>query len=159
MVDKKVLKKPAPVEVTEKVAPPKAAVKPAAPLAKAVAKAAETAKEVTRKVGVRKYGDNQVITLLVDYNPKRVGSAANRSFDCYEDGMTVAAFLAAGGLPISLSWDSAHGYIKIGDEFDEDAEKKSKPEPKPKAEPKPKKVKAEAEAGEEEEEAEEQEAE
>lgn len=83
--------------------------------------------EVKEKVSRSKFGDDQIITLLVDYNPKRPNTAAHKSFECYEDGMTVKAFREAGGLAISLGWDTEHGFIKIGDTFDEDAEKKTKP--------------------------------
>ena len=107
-------------------------------IVKPTATAAKPAKEKKeRAIGVRNFKDDAVITLLVSYNPKRAGSKAHASFECYEDEMTVKQFLAAGGLPVSLGWDTAHGFIKIGETFDEDAEKKSKPEPKPKAEKNP----------------------
>ena len=125
----------APAETTETVV---------AKATKAVAAATGEKKE--KKIGIRKFKDDQVITLLVDYNPKRANTAAHASFENYEDEMTVKEFLAAGGLAISLGWDSAHGYIEIGDTFNDDAEKKSKPAPKPKAEKAPKAAKAEGAA-------------
>lgn len=131
MVDKKVLKKPAPVETTEKVGKP-------------AAKAAPAAKEekAPRKIGLRNFKDDQVVTLLVDYNPKRVGSASNVRFENYEDGATVKETLAAGLTSGDLSWDVAHDYIVIGDEYDEDVVKKSKPVKEPKAKKEPKEPKA-----------------
>lgn len=106
----------------------------AAPAPKAAPKAETKPEKKASPIGNRTFKDGQIVTLLVDYNPKRPGSAAHASFDKYEDGMSVSDFLKAGGLSISLKWDVDHGFIKIADEFDEDAEKKSKPAPKPKSE-------------------------
>jgi len=53
------------------------------------------------------------ITLLVDSNPKREGSAAHGRFEKYKTGMTVAAFLAAGGTRSDLRWDSERNYVRI----------------------------------------------
>ena len=78
-----------------------------------------------------------IITLLVDHNPKRVGSASHGRFENYEDEMTVEAALKAGVTAGDLAWDVAHGFVKIAEEYDENAEKKSKAPPKPKAEKKP----------------------
>jgi len=125
MVEKKVVKK-AVAETTEAVAKPTA--KAAAP------KEAKEKKE--RKIGLRNFKDDQVITLLVDHNPKRPGSASHARFENYEDGMTVKEALTAGLISGDLSWDVAHEFIEIGAEFNEDAVKKSKAvkEPKPKKE-------------------------
>jgi outer membrane protein assembly factor BamE (lipoprotein component of BamABCDE complex) len=143
---KKVVK-PAPAEVTEKVT-------------KAVpAKDAAPKEKKERKIGTRKFKDDQIVTLLVDYNPKRKGSASHGRFENYEDGMTVTEALKAGLTSGDLSWDVEHEHIQIGDTFDDDAVVKSKPESKPKTEKvaKPKKAKKE-EVEEEEEEEEEEEA-
>ena len=122
----------APAETTETVV---------AKATKAVAAATGEKKE--KKIGIRKFKDEQIVTLLVDYNPKRAGSASNLRFENYEDGATVADTLKAGVTSGDLSWDVEHGLIKIADTFDEDAVKKSKPAPKPKAEKAPKAAKAE----------------
>jgi len=122
----------APAETTETVV---------AKATKAVAAATGEKKE--KKIGIRKFKDEQVVTLLVDYNPKRAGSASNLRFENYEDGATVADTLKAGVTSGDLSWDVEHGLIKIADEYDDAAEKKSKPAPKPKAEKAPKAAKAE----------------
>ena len=53
------------------------------------------------------------ITLLVETNPKREGSAAHGRFGLYKTGMTVAAFLAAGGTRSDLRWDSARNFVRI----------------------------------------------
>ncbi len=73
-----------------------------------------------------KFGDDQVITLLVDHNPKRPKSASFARFENYEDEMTVKGALAAGITTGDLNWDTEHGFIEIGDEYNEDAVKKSK---------------------------------
>jgi hypothetical protein len=54
------------------------------------------------------------ITLLVKENPKRAGSAAHAAYALYADGMTVAAFIGAGGTYDALRWDSARKYITVG---------------------------------------------
>jgi len=135
MVEKKVVKKVV-AETTEAVAKPTA--KAAAP------KEAKEKKE--RKIGLRNFKDDQVITLLVDHNPKRPGSASHGRFENYEDGMTVKEALTAGLISGDLSWDVAHAFIEIGAEFNEDAVKKSKAvkEPKPKKEKAAKEEKAAA---------------
>lgn len=53
------------------------------------------------------------IKLLVEANPKRPGSKSHARFALYVDGMTVEAFLAAGGKRADLAWDAAHGYIAV----------------------------------------------
>ena len=57
--------------------------------------------------------NSQVITLLVDGNPKRPWGAAHRRFDLYWTGMTVGEFLAAGGTRGDLWYDHDHGFIRI----------------------------------------------
>lgn len=56
---------------------------------------------------------SQVITLLVDGNPKRPWGAAYWRFDLYRTGMTVGAFLAAGGTRGDLWYDQDHGFIRV----------------------------------------------
>ncbi|MBW4091922.1 MAG: hypothetical protein HIU82_12570 [Proteobacteria bacterium] len=57
--------------------------------------------------------DGRVITVLAPANPKRTGSAAHGRFALYETGMTVAAFIAAGGQRIDVAYDAAHGFIRV----------------------------------------------
>jgi len=45
-------------------------------------------------------------------NPKR-GTAADR-YDLYRNGMTVAAYIAAGGQRRDVVWDQKQGWIKVG---------------------------------------------
>jgi len=90
-----------------------------------------------RKVGTRgstKFKGAQIVTLLVDYNPKRAGSSSHKRFEAYEDGMTVDEAQKAGITAGDLLWDTKHGFIEIGDAYNKNAVVKSKPEPKPKAE-------------------------
>lgn len=125
MAEKKVVKKVV-TETTEAVA-------------KAPAKVAAPKEKKVRKIGLRKWKDEQVIILLMDHNPKRPGTTGHSHFEQYEDGMTVADALKAGITGPDLSWDSKHNFIMIADEFDDTAEKKSKvvKEKKPKAEKEP----------------------
>ena len=53
------------------------------------------------------------ITLLVERNPKRPGSAAEKKFAQYETGITQADFLERGGTTPDLAYDSAHGFISV----------------------------------------------
>jgi len=90
-----------------------------------------------RKVGTRgssKFPGTNVITLLVDFNPKRKGSASHGRFENYEDEMTVEEAQKAGVTPGDLLWDTAHGFVEVGEKFNNKAVVKSKPEPKAKAE-------------------------
>lgn len=61
------------------------------------------------------FADELKITEVVA-NPKRDGSAAHTRFALYTAGMTVGAYLAAGGTRSDLAWDSAANrkFIKIG---------------------------------------------
>lgn len=56
---------------------------------------------------------HQVITVLVDGNPKRPWGAAYRRFDLYWTGMTVGEFLEAGGTRADLWYDQDHGFIRV----------------------------------------------
>ena len=105
-------KKPAakPEAAAKKTAPTKTAAKPevkkAAPAKKAEAAAA-------KKPGrAPAFTDDMKIKVLVGENPKR-GSAAER-FALYKNGMTVAAYLDAGGKRPDISWDSKQGWIQVG---------------------------------------------
>jgi hypothetical protein len=60
-------------------------------------------------------GDDRIIRLLVSRNPKRVGSATYERFARYETGMTVARALALGLTRNDLRWDADHGFIRIED--------------------------------------------
>lgn len=54
------------------------------------------------------------ISILVDKNPKREGSASAKRFALYKNGMKVSTFLEKGGTPADLTHDVKHKFIKIG---------------------------------------------
>jgi len=56
-----------------------------------------------------------VIRVLATENPKKPGSESHTRFALYSDGMTVAAFLEAGGRKADLSWDCEKGFITISE--------------------------------------------
>jgi hypothetical protein len=126
----------------KKSAPAKKATKPAAkaaaPAKKAAPKAAPaeaTEEGPGRARGPRGVGEDAVIHLLVDGNPKRAGSASHAVFENYRDGMTVGEFCDAVGKGATghLVWDAAHGSISIdGYEAGEPRKAKAK-EAKPEA--------------------------
>lgn len=94
----------------------------------------EPAKAEKKKSGLipraAKFPMDHVITLLLDYNPKRPGTTGHAHFELYEDEMTVKQALEAGITRADMLWDTKHGFLKIEEEFDDDAEKASKPEKK-----------------------------
>lgn len=55
----------------------------------------------------------RVITVLAEGNPKRAGTEAFKRFALYVSGMTVQAFLDAGGRSVDLAWDVAHKHIRL----------------------------------------------
>lgn len=79
--------------------------------------------EATKRRGrAPRYAPESTIKVLADgsgnpygkeNNPKRKGTAAAKRFELYSDGMTVAAFLAAGGTNADLSNDVGHSYIEV----------------------------------------------
>ena len=66
--------------------------------------------------------DSRGITVLADSNPKAIGSKSHARFALYAKSATVGDYIAAasglgGGRRKAvrdLTWDEAHGYIKIG---------------------------------------------
>lgn len=58
------------------------------------------------------YDPLSIIRVLVDRNPKRLGSAAYTKFIWYEDA-TVQDYLAKGGTLEEVEADVAHGYIAV----------------------------------------------
>jgi hypothetical protein len=60
-----------------------------------------------------KFAKDAVITLLVQENPKRAGSASHARFENYKSGMTVEQALAAGLISGDFTHDVAHGFIRI----------------------------------------------
>lgn len=60
------------------------------------------------------FGNNEIIQVLAESNPKKAGSKAHGRFALYETGMTVKKFLEIGGQISDLKWDSERKYIQIG---------------------------------------------
>jgi hypothetical protein len=63
--------------------------------------------------GTRAQNREKVIRILVSDNPRREGTAGYRSFALIKDGMTVGAYLEAGGRMVDLRWDEKKKNIKI----------------------------------------------
>jgi FKBP-type peptidyl-prolyl cis-trans isomerase len=61
-------------------------------------------------------------------NPKREGTKAHERFSHYEDGITVGAFIEAGGTLSTLRWDQAHDFIAINETAEEKAAWKKRKE-------------------------------
>jgi hypothetical protein len=61
----------------------------------------------------RHYNLTDIITVLVDSNPKMEGSAARKRFSLYKTGMTVEAALAAGLWAADIRHDSKKEHIKL----------------------------------------------
>lgn len=59
--------------------------------------------------------DSRIIRLLVAGNPKRAGTEGHSRFSKYKDGMTVAAFIAAGGRAADIKWDTERSFIRLDD--------------------------------------------
>lgn len=85
-----------------------------------------------------------IVSLLVQTNPKREGSAAFLRFLNYTDGMTVQNALDAGITTGDLVYDAAHGFISIEGYAAKALPPKAAKEPKAAKAPKAKKAKAPA---------------
>lgn len=59
--------------------------------------------------------DHHIIRLLASSNPKKPGSESHVRFAYYEDGMTVASYIAKGGRRPDLAWDTDKGFIRVDD--------------------------------------------
>jgi hypothetical protein len=94
-------------------AEPKAPKQPKPPKEPKAPKAPTAPKAPRESRFAKVYGPNAVITLLVDKNPKRPGSASAPRFDLYATGMTVAQWRAKGGRWDDMSWDVGHGFISV----------------------------------------------
>ena len=61
----------------------------------------------------KRFADDQVITILVEENPKRSGSKCCDRFNLYKSGITVKQYVEAGGKRDDVRWDSERGYIQV----------------------------------------------
>ena len=68
---------------------------------------------INSKTKSKRYQRDQKVKLLVDSNPKQIGSKSYKRFNIYYNGITVGEFLDKGGLTIDLKWDVEHNFIKI----------------------------------------------
>lgn len=53
------------------------------------------------------------ITLVMKKNPKRPGTAGFDRYGLYKTGITVRAYVKAGGLPSDIPWDAQRGFITL----------------------------------------------
>lgn len=102
-----------------KVAAPKADAKPAAkkgaakPAAKAAAPAKTKVAAPEKAAKAESGGDIRKITLLEKANPKREGTASFERYALYKTGMTVDAYVGAGGVKADIAYDEKKGFIKV----------------------------------------------
>lgn len=78
-------------------------------------KLSAAAEEPPTPVERGRIGDDRIVRLLVSRNPKRYGSGAYDRFSRYENGMTVGEALRRGIRRDDLRWDINHGFIRIED--------------------------------------------
>lgn len=53
------------------------------------------------------------IRILVDANPKQIGSASRERFGRYQTGMSVEEAYSVGIRPEDIRWDVAHGFLEL----------------------------------------------
>lgn len=61
----------------------------------------------------RRANKKSIITIKTIDNPKRQGTLAYGRFALYQDGMTVAEYVAAGGRTGDVNHDAEAGYIEL----------------------------------------------
>lgn len=66
----------------------------------------------TKSTSEKKKKD-RIISILIDVNPRREGTAGWHNFNLYAEGMTVAEYRAAGGKSNHFNWDLKHGFISV----------------------------------------------
>lgn len=98
----------------EPAAPKAAKTKPAAAPKTTATKVAVPTNGAGRRGRAPAFGADAKISLLKKENPKRAGTAAHALYTKYKDGMTVGAFLNAGGNSFALKYDSDKGFIRVG---------------------------------------------
>ena len=76
-------------------------------------KAAKTPKEAKEPKGRASANKTIHIATADGVNPRRAGTNGWNSFEIVRknDGLTYAAYIAAGGRPKDLAWDIEHGYV------------------------------------------------
>lgn len=61
----------------------------------------------------RRANKKSIITIKTTDNPKRQGTLAYGRFALYQDGMTVAEYVTAGGRTGDVNHDAEAGYIEL----------------------------------------------
>lgn len=74
---------------------------------------AEGDKEKKVRGRASKFKPEMVITVLVEANPKRADTASHKRFSYYENGMTIKAFIDAGGELADIANDTSKKYISV----------------------------------------------
>ncbi len=69
-------------------------------------------KKQTKEIA-KALGDDAVIRILVDHNPKRRNSRSYGEFTLYKEGMTVSEYLNAGGSRAGIRWDLDKQFIRL----------------------------------------------
>lgn len=77
------------------------------------AHAPRTTKPQKTRPGQTFQGDDQIIRLVAESNPRKAGTRAFMLYAKYEDGMTVAAYVAAGGGRGNVKCDCERGNIRL----------------------------------------------
>jgi len=60
------------------------------------------------------YPEDAPVKVLVQANPKKVGSKAAEMFELYTGSATVGDFLAKGGTYQDIAYNVGRGFIKVG---------------------------------------------
>ena len=77
-----------------------------------------TAKPAARKRAKRRdfalvYPDGNIITIVIDHNPKRPGTKAHAAFESYKSSLTVGDARALGVTYRQMDYDIQHNFIKV----------------------------------------------
>lgn len=72
------------------------------------------AKPARRSKFAELYPEDTKVTVLVEENPKKAGSASRERFEHYFKAKTVGDFLAAGGTYADVAYDVGRAHIKVG---------------------------------------------
>jgi hypothetical protein len=70
-------------------------------------------KKASTKGKKNSVGDDSVISILVEKNPKKEGTKAHTRFALYREGMAVREYIEAGGTRGDVNWDLKRNYIAV----------------------------------------------
>lgn len=68
---------------------------------------------MTEQARYARFPKSSTITVLVEENPKNKGTQAAARFELYQNGMTIAEYIAAGGRSGDIKNDVTAGYISL----------------------------------------------